>query len=405
MEIIEKELENKLGLPVVSMQSGTIAVLDKLASRAEMLNKQDALKLLDYSFGKKEKSEAGPNISQNIIKLRQKKRNNKKKVNIKLYFCCLHITSKDAAMAIRKIASGVSNISKIQIFIDAGPGFFEWDRVLKLVENLYHVRGESVIATNIFIDASFSCPNKEHMDFLIKHKVILRYVLGSSLGYSENLYGKDAKALSTVSDYGLRVPVLFYWSGEKTEIVERILRRALELNRLSGIGLLPYFLHPHFDSNSFNNSVRGSAFLEMVNALYANHLFSEFMEEPICDLEDRMSDCNTNNHIRALITDKGRIVPFRTFPFAALYSNSRTSFKTEEIFRLFENPNQLTIYNRCRRCVWKYICGGLDSNRCAPVEQYKTIANIWCKYQKTFMRQIVNECLAIRNFMRERNVR
>jgi hypothetical protein len=81
--------------------------------------------------------------------------------------------------------------------------------------------------------------------------------------------------------------------------------------------------------------------------------------------------------IRALITEKGGLLQFRRFPFAA-------------------SKNTVLLYGRCKRCAWRQICGGIDVSPPGLRKQFKIAADAWCEYRKIFMRRIVGECLEIR---------
>ena len=54
------------------------------------------------------------------------------------------------------------------------------------------------------------------------------------------------------------------------------------------------------------------------------------------------------------------------------------------------------MYGTCRGCVWRRICGGVDSSTKGFGVEHKIIANGWCEHRKRQIRQIAGECLEIR---------
>ena len=69
------------------------------------------------------------------------------------------------------------------------------------------------------------------MDWLIMRRILTRFVLGPSLGYPADLKGNNARALSAMSEYGLRIPVLFYWSGQDAVEAAGLLKKELRLKK------------------------------------------------------------------------------------------------------------------------------------------------------------------------------
>jgi hypothetical protein len=189
-----------------------------------------------------------------------------------------------------------------------------------------------------------------------------------------------------MSGYGLRVPLLYYWSGEACEGVANVLKKALRLNKLAGIGVLPCFLSPRFDGRTIGANPDLKGFSKVVGFLYADRLLSEYLEEPVSDIESRLAVSPNAKSVRALITEKGDLLQFRRFPFAAVSWLVRENMDSRPV----------PLYGRCRRCAWRQICGGVDVSPLGFRKQFKIAADAWCEYRKIFMRRIVGECLEIR---------
>jgi hypothetical protein len=397
---VGRELEYRLGLPVVTIQPGTIAILDKFARHAEFLNEEEASKLLGLApaqMGGQARADVDLLLQNTKLSQYRSQRRKKKNLSLRLYLRYSNSSASVAVTTIEKITSATTKIQKIEIIIDTGPYPFDWDHVLKFIADLWRLRGKSQrIPTNIIIDGAFSCPDRHHMKGLVEMRAVFRYVLGSGLGYSGDLNGNDARKLVMMSDYGLRVPVLFYWSGEDHVVVEQLLKKALKLNKLSGVSVLPYFLSPYFDCRTMTLDVDGRAFSNVVNGLYGDRLLSEFLDEPISNLENRISDCFTTSYVCALIRDTGERIPFKVFPFATNGYDGRIR-KDTEFLELLTRPRTLPIYKRCRSCVWRHICGGVDKSPRTLRTEHKMATDVWCTCQKTFLQHIVSECLRIRD--------
>jgi len=400
------ELERALGLPVAPLRSGQIAVLDRFAKHAEVLTELEAMELLQPC--NVEKHKLGLSASENTtVPYRKAGGKGRDGASVSLYCRRSCLSGPESVMAIKGMASDATNISRLRIFLDTGPDTFEWDSVIAWIKTFCSVNGDphgARITTNVFIDASFSCPSSDHMDFLVRHKVILRYILGSRLGYATGLDGREGGTLSRTCSYGLRVPVLYYWSGEDAESVANVLRNALVSNKLSGIGLLPYFMSPYFNPADDDGRIDGTGFLAALDGCYADHSLSEFMDEPFEDMEDRISHCGTRNHIHALVEGDGRILRFRAFPFTALLRHTPQSTSGAGAPNVFSSHRQPRLYGRCRSCSWKHICGGLDSCSSVSREQYHSISSVWCSSRKAYLRRVASECLDLRACVHKRSM-
>jgi len=394
--MFETDLERKLRLPVVAISPDKIAILNKFASYAKTLKKEDVLKLADH-FTTKEQSKSQKDNKVLYDSVSPQLRNRRFKgcgLNLKLYFKHLGLTPETVVSAIEQIVSHKTSIRKIQIVITIGPHSFDWDDLLEIIRALRDNVRSQPRPISIFVDGAFSCPKVDQMELLVKYRVLFRYVLGCGLGYSGNLGKKESKDLMFMSDYGLRVPVLFYWAGECLESVIQLLKRALELNRLSGVNILPYFLSPFFDCKIVNGVVDEKNFLELINAVYSDCLLGEFIDEPINDIEERMIDCFQNKYLCGTVANTGEIMPFRAFPFSrGHYLENLRSVDSLKILLSGELP----IYKQCKNCAWKHICGGIDKPSIVSIDQYENMSNVWCAFRKITMQRIVTECLRINN--------
>jgi len=299
--------------------------------------------------------------------------------------------------AIKRIGSVANNLSKMQIIIDFGPGLFPWEKAVDVIQAL---RGVDVpkIPKQVIIDGSFSCPSEATMDFLVQQDVILRYVLGAALGYSGNLGKQEKEVLRTTSNYGLRVPVLFYWAGEDLLIVREILDEALSLNRASGISILPAFLSPHCDPEDLDGRIKAGGFDSVISYFYSDSSLSEFLDEPLVDIEERLSDSDRMNRLCVVIDSRGQIKPFRTFPFA-IQRNDDVTYDSKKSLELLSHPARVPMWSRCKRCVWKHVCGGIDTFSGIHRRYQKGLFDIWCQYRQTYLRRIIRECLVIREHL------
>jgi hypothetical protein len=222
------------------------------------------------------------------------------------------------------------------------------------------------------------------MDWLAERRIPARFVLGPALGYPSELKKDTAKALTAMSEHGLRAPVLFYWSGQSCTVVAGLLKKALRLNKLAGVGILPHFLSPRFDCKTIPIDAALKKFAEVLAFLYADRQLSEFLEEPVSDIEERLTDSPRARCVRALVTESGGLLAFRRFPFAA---GGRLSKKSQF---------KVAMCGRCGRCAWKHICGGIDRSPAEFRRQHRIIADAWCLHQKILMRRVIGECLEIR---------
>jgi len=388
-ETLGKRLEMKLKLPVVAIEERRFAVLEKTAQRVEFLNNSEAVALVDSRL-ENEMSDT----KQRIASLSNRTyRARTRRLNLKLYLCSCLLSGDTVIEAIKRIVSETNNLSKMQIIVDFGPDFFSWEKVVDVVQALRVVDG-SKIPKQIVIDGSFSCPSEATMDFLSQQDVILRYVLGAALGYSGNLSIQQKETLKTTSNYGLRVPVLFYWAGEDPLLVKEILEEALILNAASGIIILPAFLSPHCNPEDLDGRIKAAGFDSVVSYLYSDNSLSEFIDEPLIDIEERLSDSDHINRLCAVIDDRGQIRPFRTFPFA-IQRNDDVTYDSKKSLELLSHPTRVPVWSQCKRCVWKYVCGGIDTFSGVHERYHKGLFEIWCQYRQTYLRKIIGDCIII----------
>jgi len=349
--LLQQQVERKLRLPVVVSQSGTAYVLDKFCKQADILKSEMVTPVF--------------NTAKVPAPLRG--------LSIKLFWRYPEVPVLAAKEALERFKQGATKLRNIHIIIDTGPALADWAGLRQAASAILDSQRKSRIPARITIDGAFECPDERQVDWLTRQRIVVRYVLGSALGYAGDIDDKAAKTIETMSGYGLCVPLLFYWSGEGREGVAGVLKKALRLNKLAGIGVLPCFLSARFDGRTID--LKG--FSEVVSFLYADRLLSEYLEEPVSDVESRLAVSPSNKSVRALISEKGGLSQFRRFPFAA-------------------SQNSASLYGRCRRCAWRQICGGVDVSPPGVRKQFKIAADAWCEYRKTFMRRIVGECLEIR---------
>ncbi|MBN1392027.1 MAG: hypothetical protein JW947_04405, partial [Sedimentisphaerales bacterium] len=233
----------------------------------------------------------------------------------------------------------------------------------------------------------FSRPDKRIMDWLVMRRILTRFVLGPSLGYPADLKGDNARALSVMSEYGLRIPVLFYWSGQNAGEVAGLLKKALRLNKLGGAGILPHYVSPRYDCRNHFDGLNHNDFSDMFAFLYADKQLAEFIEEPVNELEQRLAGSAYSNNINAIINKSGEILGFRRFPFAA----GRIS--TGKL------QSKVPMSGRCERCAWKQLCGGVDRLNADAGRLQKSITKAWCMHQKNLMRRVTGECLDLREYL------
>jgi hypothetical protein len=238
-------------------------------------------------------------------------------------------------------------------------------------------------------------PNRYYIDWLTRQRIVVRYVLGPALGYAGDIDSRTAKILKAMSDEGLRVPVLFYWSGESASAVRDVLRRALRLNKFAGVGILPCFLSPRFDCRTMNNHNNSNGFPRIVSRLYSDRMLCEHLEEPISDIEHRLAGSTAAHCVRGLITEQGDLMSFRHFPSAAKNRLNGKSLCQAPTRALAEQLNA-PMCSRCRRCAWRHICGGVDAAPRSFKRQYQIAADAWCQHRKILMQRIIGECLEIR---------
>jgi hypothetical protein len=354
---LQQRLEGELRLPVVVSQSGKAYVLDKFCKQVDVLESGTVTPA--FSPGKTPAASRG--------------------LSIKLFWRYPEVPVSAAKEVLGRIKAGTTKLRNIHIIIDTGPAVADWAGLQRITSAILDIQSKSKIPTRITIDGAFECPDEHYVDWLTKQRIVARYILGPALGYAGDIDNKAAKTLEAMSGYGLRVPLLFYWSGEAYEGVANVLKKALRLNKLAGVGVLPYFLSPRFDCRTMGASTDLKGFSKVVGFLYADRLLSEYLEEPVSDIESRLAVSPNAKSVRVLITEKGGLLQFRRFPFAAAGKNT-----------------PVPLYGRCRRCAWRQICGGVDVSPTGFSKQFKIAADAWCEYRKTFMRRIVGECLEIR---------
>jgi hypothetical protein len=360
---LQQQFERKLRLPVVVSQSGTAYVLDASCGQVEVLASDTASPAL------------------NRVKIPARRR---RAVALKMFWRYPEVPVSTAQAILEKISDGESKPQSIHIIIDTGATVADWPVLTQVISAVSNIPAKAKIPTKITIDGIFTCPDERQTDWLIKQKIVVRYILGPALGYAGDLDAATAKTIEEMANQGLRIPLLFYWSGQSGSVTAEMLSKALRLNKLAGIGILPYFLSPRFDRTTPAISCDSNGFSEVVSFLYTDRFLNEYLEEPVSDIEGHLAGAPGVRSVGILMTKDATLFPFRRFPFAANHKNT---------------TKKLLLYQRCRKCVWRQVCGGIDASPSGYRKQYKIAANAWCAYRKSFMRRIVGECLDIREHL------
>jgi hypothetical protein len=369
----QQELEDKLKAPVVVSKSGTVYVVDLSGGNARVLSRDDLLR---------------PRRLAGLNKGQEKKPVRKcYPVTVRLFLRYPEIPFKSVDKVIRRFAGLSRKLVSIHVIIETGTKPPGWNRLQKFAKGIFDLLVKLKIRSGIVIEGVFSRPDKRIMDWLVMRRILTRFVLGPSLGYPAALKGDNARALSAMSEYGLRIPVLFYWSGQDAVEVAGLLKKALRLNKLGGIGILPYFLSSRFDYQKGLNGNDLNGFSDMLAFLYADKQLAEFIEEPISEVEQRLAGPLQSRYINAIMTKSGEILGFRRFSFAA--------------GRMFTGKLQLRapMLGRCERCAWQRLCGGVDRLNADAGRLQKNVTEAWCFNQKKLMRRVTGECLDLREYL------
>jgi hypothetical protein len=368
-----QELEDKLRMPVVVSKSGTAYVVDLPGGDARVLSRADLLN---------PKRLAGLNKGQG-------KRSAQKRypVTVRLFLRYPGISFKSVDKVIRRLARLPRKLVSIHVIIETGISPPDWKRLQKFATGIFDLLVKLKIRSGIIIEGVFSRPDKRIMDWLVMRRILTRFVLGPSLGYPADLKGDNAKALSAMSEYGLRIPVLFYWSGQDAGEVAGLLKKALRLNKLGGAGILPHYVSPRFDCRNHNDCINLNDFSDMLAFLYADKQLAEFIEEPVSEIEQRLAGPVHSRYINAIVTKSGEILGFRRFAFAA----GRISTEKLQL--------KVPMSGRCERCVWKRLCGGVDRLNAGTGRLQKSVTESWCLHQKKLMRRVTGECLDLREYL------
>jgi hypothetical protein len=369
----QQELEDKLRMPVVVSKSGTAYAVDLWGGDARVLSHADLLK---------PKRLAGLNKGQG-----KKPVQRRYPVTVRLLLRYPEIPFKSVSKVIKRLARPAKKPVSVHVIIETSKSPPNWKRLQKFASGIFDLLVKLKIRAGIIIEGVFSLPDRKIMDWLVMRRILTRFVLGPSLGYPADLKGINARALSAMSEYGLRVPVLFYWYGQEASEAAGLLKKALRLNKLGGVGILPYFLSPRFDCQNGLNGNNLNGFSDVLSFLYANKQLAEFIEEPVSEIEQRMAGSVQSRFINAIMTKSGGILGFRRFPFAAgCISTGKLQLK-------------VPMSGRCERCVWNRLCGGVDRLNADAGRLQKSVTEAWCLNQKNLMRRVIGECLDLREYL------
>ena len=362
----QEELEKKLKLPVVVARSGKVYVLDALGRDVRVFTTDADLTADDFR-------------NQGRVK----KPRNRYFPYIQLFMRYPEVSVPTAEKALKKLTAKVTDLRGVHITVDTGPCAEDWEKLRQVAFVLLSGLAKSKILASMTIDGVFSRPRRSQMDWLSGKRIVTRYVFGSSLGHADEIEAETAKTFEAISGYGLRMPVLFYWSGQNKTAVAELLKKALRLNKLAGVSILPQYLSPRFDCGTMLSGRDFKTFSEVLGFLHADRLLCEYLDDTSSDIEERLADSPLSHCSLGVITEAAKVLPFRRFPFAASTAVLNNLFKAR-------------MYDRCKRCSWRRICGGVDCSPSAFRQQHKIVADAWCANRKIFMQRIVLECLAIR---------
>jgi hypothetical protein len=373
-----QQLESKLKLPVVVTRAGTTFVLDLHGRGA---------RILPAGLVSRPRRLAGfakPRADASLLSPSTKSARKRRILPLRLFLQYPEVSAKSAKAAVKRLAAISNKLKAVHISIETGPVPPDWGKLQKFVSMLLDSLGKYKIPAALTIEGAFRRPEVKIMDWLGRQNITTRFILGPASGFPAELDGDAAEALATMSEYGMRTPVLFYWSGQSAAEVAGVLKNALCLNKLAGVGILPYFLSHRFNCKIPLNNDAAGGFLKVIESLYADRQLSEFLEEPISDIEERLMGSQRASCANTLITKSGRLLAFRRFPFAAALPRTKKS--------RFRTP----LAGCCKQCAWRCICGGVDKAPAALGPQHKAVIETWCLYRKNFMRRIAVESLDIR---------
>ncbi len=369
----QQELEDKLRMPVVISKSGTAYAVDLPGGDVRVLSRDDLIR---------PRRLAGLNQGQG-----KKPARKRYPVTVRLFLRYPGIPLKSVKKVIKRFAGPAKKPVSVHVIIETGKNPPDWNRLQKFAAGIFDLLVKLKIRSGIIIEGVFSRPDKRIMNWLVMRRILIRFILGPSLGYPAALKGDNARALSAMSEYGLRLPVLFYWSGQSADVVADVLKKALRLNKLGGVGILPHYVSPQFDCQNGLNGDGLNGFSEMLASLYADRQLGEFIEEPVSEVEQRLAGSAYSSYINAIINKSGGILGFRRFPFAA----GRIS--TGKL------PLTVPMSGKCERCVWKRLCGGVDRLNADAGRLQKSVTEAWCLNQKKLMRRVTGECLDLREYL------
>jgi len=287
---LAKRLERLAGLVAVPLQD-SIAVFDQRAHHLVLVHRDHFRQIADVLDGDSKQ----PNNEQDIKSIlglpRSSSRSRRRDLSLHIPPDCIGSDWLDIAIRFAH-TQREGNISFILHSIQRSTAWADVaDQLLRAFLALRSPRRN--------LRWQYICPppreaaGSSDLDTLLRLNVQLRFALGPAAGYPYALGQEAEAATQQMTDYGLRIPFLYYYRNEVPVDTACLLRRTLSVTRLSGIGVAPFFASPFVDRADLAAGMDPEGYQALVLALYENQAISDFLLDPIEEMENRIDPRGT----------------------------------------------------------------------------------------------------------------
>lgn len=391
MASVIQHAERVCNLPVVPLDLARVAVLDRVA-RARLVFQTHELTQLLAGTGSTGDTALWQELRQMIeAPVEEAERGTRLRVLV----VPTEGMEKQIAELIRMLPTALPDSAAVDFWIESHQPLLRWEVILKIASAIHTLPGNRKIPATIRVVIPPPCPPLPDrvLDAIVRSRIEVCVALGQQAGYPGDFDETSERLLKSLADFGWRVPVLFYYGDEDAPQVRSILSLALRHNRTSGIGLLPASLSPRAPMHEVIKTDR-QRLLGAIELLYRDPYLSEFLLEPVREIERRLEKSRSTRYVHLYLDERG----YRQFAAFPALAQNMDPLSPDALHQYLVGDAIPKLDSRCATCAWSHLCGGMDA---AP--ESSIAAQAFCSYRTALFRQIVGETIAVYEAMERRH--
>jgi hypothetical protein len=310
------------------------------------------------------------------------------------------------AIELQHAASGVAALSEFlgpnvftTIIIHTNQSVFDYSPVCCFVKAL-RVNFNVAERVGIQLVAPFGEYREAEMQMLFDLGVRIRYAAGWIS--PEQIAIIDPNVLRGLSEFGFRVPILWYVHENNIESFESSIQNLLITNFSSGFSLPLICQNPYYQFEpGFPNLPDAVSYCELLTRMYQNYPHFDDIFQPLSFIAllarngGWISQFNIPSLLHLIVDKNGELGLFRHSPALAerwcaisdVQQGPPAQLREQFLHFAASSWNwEKNVY--CRECHWRHVCGGLDPESNFKLDRDKL--DTLCGYRKLFFEHFAN---------------